>query len=477
MNRYQKLCSNTVILGIGTFGSKLLVFLLMPLYTAWLTTAEYGAAEMVTSIANFLIPIACVGVSTGIFRFAAEREADQTVVFSSSVALLLAGLGGFLILSPLLLLIEYCRNYLWLIILYVLLADLQAVCAQYVRAIDRTALFAGQGVLNTLLTVGCNVLFLFVLDMGMTGYVLSVVVGNFLTTLFLVWRAKLWKCFAFSKIDRRVMGKLLRFSLPMIPTTLCWLITDLSDRSMVTYFCGESVNGIYSAAYKIPTIVNLVAGIFLQAWQFSAVAESSDEEECAHFYSKVFGAFLSVVMIGGGGLILLSRGLSALLLNASYFEAWRYMPTLLCAAALEAIVSFLASVYFVRKKSNHSFFTALAGAIANVVLNLCLIPTMGALGAAIATLASYALVLILRLIDAPRMIPFCLCLPRMCASILLLFGAAAVMTLDLPYRILWTLLAVAVLVALNAPALVRGMLAWLRSAKERKEITTTERNV
>ena len=57
MNRYQKLCSNTVILGIGTFGSKLLVFLLMPLYTAWLTTAEYGAAEMVTSIANFLIPI------------------------------------------------------------------------------------------------------------------------------------------------------------------------------------------------------------------------------------------------------------------------------------------------------------------------------------------------------------------------------------------------------------------------------------
>jgi O-antigen/teichoic acid export membrane protein len=245
---------------------------------------------------------------------------------------------------------------------------------------------------------------------------------------------------------------------------------------MVTYFCGESVNGIYSAAYKIPTIVNLVAGIFLQAWQFSAVAESSDEEECAHFYSKVFGAFLSVVMIGGGGLILLSRGLSALLLNASYFEAWRYMPTLLCAAALEAIVSFLASVYFVRKKSNHSFFTALAGAVANVVLNLCLIPTMGALGAAIATLASYALVLILRLIDAPRMIPFCLCLPRMCLIILLLFGAAAVMTLDLPYRILWTLLAVAALVALNAPALVRGMLAWLRSARGRKEITTTERN-
>ena len=130
MNRYKKLASNTVILGIGTFGSKLLVFLLMPLYTAWLTTAEYGAAEMISGIANFLIPIACVGVSTGIFRFAAEREADQKKVFSSSVALLGLGLGVFLLLSPLLLLIPYCRPYVWLVVLYVFCADLQAVCAQ-----------------------------------------------------------------------------------------------------------------------------------------------------------------------------------------------------------------------------------------------------------------------------------------------------------------------------------------------------------
>ncbi|MBQ4273540.1 MAG: oligosaccharide flippase family protein, partial [Clostridia bacterium] len=223
MNRYQKLASNTVILAIGTFGSKLLVFLLMPLYTAWLTTAEYGAAEMITGIANFLIPIACVGVSTGIFRFAAEREADQKRVFSSSVALLGLGLGGFLLLSPLLLLIPYCKPYVWLVVLYVFFADLQAVCAQYLRAIDRTTLFAGQGILNTALTIACNVLFLFVFEMGVEGYVLSVIVGNLLTTAFIVLRAKLWRVFSIQNIDRRLMKDLLRFSLPMIPTTLCWL--------------------------------------------------------------------------------------------------------------------------------------------------------------------------------------------------------------------------------------------------------------
>ena len=72
MSRLGKLFSNTAILAVGTFGSKLLVFLLMPLYTAWLTTSEFGAAEMITSISNFLIPLAAVGVSTGVFRFAAE---------------------------------------------------------------------------------------------------------------------------------------------------------------------------------------------------------------------------------------------------------------------------------------------------------------------------------------------------------------------------------------------------------------------
>ena len=456
MNKYKKLASNTVILAIGTFGSKLLVFLLMPLYTAWLTTAEYGAAEMIAGIANFLIPIACVGVSTGIFRFAADREADQKRVFSSSVALLGIGLVGFLILSPLLLLIPYCKPYVWLVVLYVLFADLQAVCAQYLRAIDRTSLFAGQGILNTALTILCNVLFLFVFEMGVEGYILSVIIGNLLTTVFIVFRARLWQVFSIANIDRRLMKEVFLFSLPMIPTTLCWLITDLSDRAMVTYFCGESANGIYAAAYKIPTIVNLIAGIFLQAWQFSAVKE---DEDVSNFYSEVWKAFLSVIMIGSAGLILLSRFLTKLLLNVAFFDAWRYMPTLLCAVALETLVSFLASIYLVRKKSSHSFVTAFVGAIANVALNLWLIPTIGALGAAIATFASYAIVLVLRTVDAPRMIPFKLCLPRLCISLALLLGAAAVMTLDVAGRVWWTLLCVLAISALNAPALLKGLRA------------------
>ena len=259
----------------------------------------------------------------------------------------------------------------------------------------------------------------------------------------------------------------MRFSLPLIPTTLCWLITDLSDRYLVTYFCGAEVNGIYSAAYKIPTVVTLLSSIFMQAWQFSAVAEASDEEECSRFYTNVFSGFISFVMIGATGLLLFSGLLTRLLLSTSFHGAVLYMPTLLISAALEALVSFLATVYLVRKKSMHSFLTAMAGAVLNILLNVWWIPLFdrlgyAALGAAIATLTSYAAVLVIRLIDAPRWITFRRYTLRVTGSALILLGLGAVVTFSLPYSILWMTLLTVGMLALNGYPLWKSAAALLK---------------
>ena len=469
--RFGKLFSDTVILAIGTFGSKLLVFLLMPLYTALLSPSQYGTAELIAGTANLIMPFACVGITNGIFRFAAEKGTDREGVFSSGMVLLGAGLCGTVLLGAVALCIGAAwRTEILLVVLYVLAADLQAVCAQYVRAVDRTRLFAVQGILNTLVTVGFNILFLMAFDLGVTGYVLSTVVGNLLTTAFLVVSARLWRVFRLSHVSRTAMRELFRFSLPMVPTTICWLITDLSDRYLVSWFCGEAVNGVYSAAYKIPTIVNLVSGIFMQAWQFSAVVQSADGEECSRFYSQVFRGFLAVIFIGRGGLILLSPWLCRLLLNSAYHEAWRYMPTLLCSAALESVVSFLASVYMVRKKSMHSFLTAVAGTGLNLLLNFLFIPRTGtfggALGAAIATLIGYAAVWVLRMADVPRLLRFRLYLPRQLCSLALLLAAAAVMTAGAGWSVYGTLGLFLVLAGINFPALAAGARALLGHRRE-----------
>ena len=181
--RLKRLFGNTMIFTAGKFISKLLVFFMMPLYTACLSEAQYSTADLITQLANLLIPLACLGISEGIFRNAAAKEGDKQAFFSSGVAILSISTLAFLLLSPLLLLLEYFAPYLWLIVLFVLCSNIHSVCAQYVCAIGRTKTFAAQGILNTALNIAFNLLFLLGFGMKVEGYVLSVVCADFTITI------------------------------------------------------------------------------------------------------------------------------------------------------------------------------------------------------------------------------------------------------------------------------------------------------
>ena len=282
--RNVKLLSNTLIFTVGKFVSKIIVILMLPFYTSYLSSAQYSTADLITNLCNLLIPIACLGVSEGIFREAASGEDDKEAFFTNGVVLMLIGAAAFLVLSPILSLVDYFTNYIWLIIIYVISSNIHSVCSQYVCAIGKTKLFAGQGVLNTALTVVLNIIFLVGFDMGIEGYVLSVVLADFISALFLVFVAKLYRAFIPSKIKVAVMKKLLRFCLPLIPSTIFWWITGVSDRYMVTYFRSDVENGLYAAAYKIPTLLTYVVTIFNDAWRLSAVSEAKDREEYPQIY-------------------------------------------------------------------------------------------------------------------------------------------------------------------------------------------------
>ncbi|MBO5306104.1 MAG: hypothetical protein J6B12_05015, partial [Clostridia bacterium] len=180
MNRYTKLFSNTLILALGTFGSKFLVFFMMPLYTACLAPEEYSMADLISQTANLLIPFACAGIADGVFRFAMEEGENKKAVFSSGLFVLLSMSGLFLLLSPLLNFYNMLDGYVWLVVLYVLAANLHSVVAQYIRAKGNMSLFSLGGIIGTALTIAFNLLFLLVFDMGVNGYVLSVILGDVL---------------------------------------------------------------------------------------------------------------------------------------------------------------------------------------------------------------------------------------------------------------------------------------------------------
>lgn len=407
MNKYKTLVSNTALISLGTFGSKLLVFLMVRFYTGYLTTAEYGTADLIQQTANLLLPIISVGITDGVFRFAIDSKADQKSVFSSGLYTITLGGLAFLIIVPLLMLTHQFDGYIWLIILYTMASCYHTLCSKYIRARGSTAFFAVQGIINTAIVIVLNILFLAVFSFGITGYVLSVAIADALSTLLIVVREKLWRDVT-AKIDKSILKDLLKYSIPMIPATIFWWVTSVSNRYFVSGFFGAEANGIYAVAYKLPNLLTLVSSVFMLAWQFSAVVESEkDNQEHIKFFGTVWGSFQSIMFLVGGGVTALSIPLIKILADKDFYSAATYVPMLTAAMVFSAFANFMGTVYVVEKRSKNSFLTTMFGAVANVALTLILIKTpLGIQGAAIATFASYLLVFVIRAINVYKYIPF-----------------------------------------------------------------------
>lgn len=394
------------MISIGTFGSKLLVFLMVRFYTGYLTPAEYGTADLITQTANLLIPLVSLDITEAVFRFAADRQGGREDAFNVGLRTVAIGSAGLLLVIALLWEIPAVREYGLLLANFVIASCGHALCAHFVRARGNTALFAMQGLLNTALFIGLNVLFLTVFRWGVRGYVLSTTVANLLTMAVLVLRAKLWRYVRLSP-NPGLRRQMLRYCILLIPTAIFWWIMGVSDRYMVKWFLGGAANGIYAVAYKIPTILTILATVFMDAWQLSAITESSgDRESHLQFYGKIWETFASAIFLGAGGIIAFSPLLIRILADEPYFSAWRYIPMLTLSMVAAAFSSFMGSVYVVTKKSTASFWTSLVGAGTNILLNLWLIPEIGIQGAAAATFASCLVVFLIRLVNTRMLLPF-----------------------------------------------------------------------
>lgn len=431
-NKYTKLLSNTLIFTVGKFVSKLIVIFMLPLYTSYLSSAEYSLADLITNMCNLIIPIACLGISEGIFREAASKNPNKEKFFSCGIAILGIGTAIFLLLSPLILLLDQFRTYIWLIIVYVLCSNFHSVCAQYVCAIGKTKLFAGQGILNTFFTVSLNILFLVGFGWGVEGFVFSIVLADFICAVLLVFVAKLYRAFKPKEIDGKTIKEMLKFSLPLIPSTVFWWITGVSDRYLVSYMISNEINGLYAVAYKVPTLLTYVVIIFNDAWKLSSVAESDDRQACVDFYSKVFKYYIAVMFMGGAVLTAFPKIFSGILFSSSYSEAWVYIPILTVATVYTAMDTFLGTAYFTVKKTVMSFITAMIGAILNIALNLLLIPMDGpiggAMGASVATFISYFTVFVVRSASMHKFLPFKIYPVKLAINTVLLAGLAVFVT-------------------------------------------------
>lgn len=433
MNKYQKLASNTVVLALGQFGSKFLVYVMLRFYTGWLGAEGFGDVNNIINASALLISVVTLSINEGVLRYTLDKEIrKKNHILSIGINVALVGLLVFAAFVPLVGMIEMLKGYQWLIYMYVATGSIKGICAIYVRARGRVALYAIDGILTTISVILLNILLLGVFHMGVVGYVLSVSLGDFISIVFLTWKTSLLKQYRPLGNDRDLANGMLRYSIPLMPTAIMWWIINVSDTFMVTAIHGSAANGVYSFAYKFPNLAALVVGIFSQAWHMSAITERNSRK-VSEFYSNVFGMMQTVMYITAAGILLILRPMIMPFFGGKGFEeAYMYVPFLVLAVVFQSFNNFLSSIYEAKNKTSHSLVTSIIGAAANIGLNLVLLNSpVGVMGAAIATLACYLLVYIIRAIDTRKFLTVNVNYVKMAVNIMLISTmSVCIMTLD-----------------------------------------------
>ena len=398
MNRYIYLIKNIGLLTLSNFATKLLSFFLVPLYTNILTTTDYGTYDLFETTINMLIPILTLNIQEAVLRFSLEKEYNRSAIVSISIKSLLLSCGivilglitnGIFSFSP------AGKEYAVFFFLMFLIRTLSGIVLAYIRGIDKIYELSISSVIASIVTIGCNIIFLAVFKWGLIGYFLANILGPFVQCFYLLIKSNMMKDMHLRARYDHEREEMIRYSAPMMANSIAWWVNNSSDRYVVIFFCGLAENGIYSVASKIPSILNLVQTIFNQAWTLSAVKDF-DPEDRNGFFSNTYKAYNCFLVVACSIIIVVDKILAKFLYAKDFYAAWRYVPWLTIAIVFGALSGYIGGFFSAVKDSKIYAQSTIVGAVINIILNLLFTPLIGALGAAIATTISYIIVWIIR---------------------------------------------------------------------------------
>lgn len=396
-NKYNYLAKNTILFTISSFGSKILVFLLVPFYTSVLSTSDYGKADLISTTANLLIIVLTIDIADSVLRFALDKNEYKEEILSYGLKIL--NTGAILLITILVILkksglLKWEIQYLFLLFMLFFIIALNQILSNYLRAIDKIEDVAISGIVITISIIASNLILLLYFKLGVTGYLYSIIIGNFISCLFCFWKIGL--SFLGKKCNNEIKQLMKSYSIPLIFNGVAWWMNSSLDKYYVVYFLGSSANGILAVANKIPTILSVFQSIFAQAWNLSAIKEF-DKNDSDGFFSKTYSIYNALLVLICSGLILCNVPLAKLLFAKDFFIAWKYSSLLLISGLFSALSSFCGSVFTAVKNSRIFAISTVVAAIVNIILNTIMIRVWGLQGVVVATAISFLCIWLIRL--------------------------------------------------------------------------------
>ena len=390
MNKANKrLISGTAVYMIGSLTSRLLQLLVLPILTGILLTEEYGYYDLIVSTFSLILPITTLKTVDAVFRFMFHADEDEKNEIVSTVSIVLTAITVaigiiFFIVAGFIDVIHFPV----LVFLHFISYTYFDMSQKTARSLGQNKQFAISGVLHTMVLLGVEVICLIVLHLRVDGLLWANIIANSVVIGYLNIGIHFEKRIRISRFNISKLRELLKFSIPLIPNSICWWFVSLCDKYVIAFYLGTSANGIYTVSNKFPQLITFATSVFQLAWQESAIMEAESKER-DKFYSGVFNQYLKLLCSAFIAGIFAIRIVMPYMVDVKFSESILYVPPLLFGTVFSAFSQFYGTSYLVSKKTSGVFTTTLISAVVNLIVCLSLIRVVGLWAAPLSTCCAY----------------------------------------------------------------------------------------
>lgn len=394
--KIKGLLKSILILGLGNFLPKFVNIVTLPIITGYLTKVEYGIYDLISVLASLILPIATLEIETAAFRFLIPERNNK-----KNISQIISTLLNFIcVTSAIVVLITYFilggTSDKMLICLYLVFNILRSALQQIVRGLGKNTIYSVNSVINAIVNMGIMLVFVKVYGMGLRGAIWGLIMATMASCMLLMFAGEVFRFYRPTQFSFARLKEMLAFSWPMIPNDFSSWVMYMSDRFVLSVFCGLEITAIYAVANKIPNLMSAVLSTFNNAWHENA-SIYAEEENIGEYYSKLFDIIFCFLSSALALLISLSPFVFKLLIRGEYDEALPQMLVLFISALYSAIAAYLAGIFIARKQTREIGITTVIAAIINITLDVLLVKRIYIWAASLSTLISYFALAVIRI--------------------------------------------------------------------------------
>lgn len=407
MSKSKEYTKNTLILFVGKFCTQFMSFLLLPLYTHYLKTGDYGFVDLIQTYISLLIPILTLRFDSAAFRFLIDERKNEDGKKNIISNIIISLVFQILFFSLVYFMVQLFLNITYSIYIYIniVLMMVSNILLQILRGLGNNKDYSIASIITGVSTLLINIILLCIFNFNASSILIASSIANAICGLFLIYKIKLRTNFCKNKISKKMLKKIAAYSIPMIPNSLSWWIVNVSDRTIISLAINAASNGIYSISCKFSNILNSIFTIFNMSWQEMASLHINDKDAENYFneiINNTANLFITITLF----LLSFISVFFNYIIGIEYLKAYSYIPILLIANIFSIYIGLFGGIYVAKQQTKEVAKTTILSAIINLSINLIFVKKIGLYAAAISTFVAYFSIAIYRYFGIQKIIRF-----------------------------------------------------------------------